>query len=40
MDIKKDYERPLVKIIEMELQGVVAVSGDGEVTNPNPGNWH
>ena len=34
------YEQPMIEVVEMELQAVIAESGDGEVTNPDPGKWN
>lgn len=40
MKLKEIYEQPVTEVQEMELQGIIAVSGDGEATNPDPGKWH
>ena len=34
------YEPPMIEVLEMELQAVIAVSGDGDATNPDPGKWN
>ena len=40
MKRKEIYEQPATEVVEMESQGIIAASGDGEAKNPDPGTWH
>ncbi len=39
MKSKEIYKQPTTEVLEMEVQGIIAASGDGEASNPNPGSW-
>lgn len=38
MNQKKYYESPVVEVIQMENEGVIAASGENYTTTPMPGN--